>query len=581
MKSIPRLNYINRIVLSMLLSIILNLAVGRYLKKILSENEYDLTVKTLYNEEGTMEMYFDSGNGFNQEQRISQKIESDSSIVQFHFNLKGDEHLKFLRLDFGSNKNMQSVEINSIVLTASNKTIFELSKKEIARNTGYLRHMTEVNRPRALFGLETKESDFDPYLVLKPINELIFPKWQRTLLLVLPWLVLFVFSLIKWLDERIKVKDYLLILVALFTVSIPLKIAWATFTTLLLLVFALLNFYKKREVFIAPNRIAILFFFFVPLLFIGKGGFSKLNIPLGFVFFVLIGSLVDFGGHQMAIKKTYIAVFCVVMSILITNWILLMCYHGYYYDISLATYFSEIKTTAHQTVDWLFNAHTTFLSFFVLIGAVFSYELYKTKELCGIYMLGYAIFSLSTLLLLGSRFSLILLLLLPFMFALSAKNLYRVLLPVFLLIFAITVQFITIFDAPRAQLWKMTWISFLDKPWLGHGTGTSEAILQDLDLAKEAGYGSVLQMNHSHNQFLTYLLENGLIGLIVFLIAYVFILGQFTKENNKMMLAASGMILFLMIIESPFRTTTPLYVIAFLFAVFSANQKRLHVYFRK
>lgn len=573
MKSIPTLNYVNRIVLCMLLSIALNLAVGYYLKRLLSENQYSLTVDALYSLDGTMEMFYDTGDGFNQKHSIIKEFDSNNRIVQFNFDLKREEHLKFLRVDFGSNTRMQTLELNSIVLTTSNKTIFELSKNEISEGIVYLRHVKKIDPEKALFGLETKEVDFDPYFVLKPLNELVFSKWQRILLLTAPWVLLLFVPLIIWINQRIQAKDYSLILSALFIVSIPLKTAWVTFTAILLLAYAVWEFYKRKKIYFSSNRIALLSFFVIPFIFLGNGEFSKLAIPLGFVIFALIGSLMNFFEQEVALKKIYISVFFMLMSVLVANWMLLIIYNGYYYNIFLSNYFTDIKVSAHQTLDWLYNGHTTFLSFFILIGVVFSYDLYTKKELSKLNVICYVVFSLCTLLILGSRFSLFLFLALPFMFALPIKVLSRAIWPCVLVICLTTVYFINHFDAPRAQLWKMTWISFLNKPWFGHGTGTSEVILQNLALAKEAGYGSVLQMNHSHNQFFTYLLENGVLGLIFFLGSFWFIIAKFVVQYNKSMVVASCLILLLMVVESPFRTATPLYAIAFMVSFFSKSKK--------
>ena len=89
-------------------------------------------------------------------------------------------------------------------------------------------------------------------------------------------------------------------------------------------------------------------------------------------------------------------------------------------------------------------------------------------------------------------------------------------LPLWAVIFAGIVYFIGVLDFQREQLWKVSWAAFKENIWLGHGTGTSDAVLPDHLSIKKGGVESLLEVNHSHNQFLTYLLENGLLGTSLF-----------------------------------------------------------------
>lgn len=557
----------------MLVSIVLNSILGQYLKYNLSQKSYALTVDVDYPIDGSMELHYDTGKGFNQKQEVAINVKKDNESVHFPFSLERGQQLKFLRLDFGSNSSLKSVELNSIALSTMDKVLFNISKTRIKQDIVFLNHIKEIDRSLALVQFDTSKAPFDPYLVLKPLNELVYPSWFRTVSLILPWIVLFAFPLISWLNRLRYKKEYILIFTALFIVAIPLKIAWVTFSTLLLLAYGLFNYYVKRKIQINLIQISVSMFFVIPLLLIGDGDFVKLAIPMGFLLFPLITGFIDFSDLFHSIKKIYINVFHGVSSILIVSWLVLILYYGYYYNIDIYNYFSDIKTNAHASIFWLFYDHTTFLSFFILIGGVFCYDLYHNKRISKRYASIYFLFSLCAIVLLGSRFALVLLLVLPVLLTLSAKNISRWILPSFALIFAAIVYFISSLDDSRTQLWKMSWEAIQEKPWLGFGTGTSEAILQDLELAQRAGFNDVLQMNHSHNQFLTYLLENGILGLSLFMGVFVFIVFRYTKQDNKIMVLICLLILLLMIIESPFRTATPLYLISFLLTVFSKNKR--------
>jgi hypothetical protein len=538
------------------------------LKSSLSKGHYILEVSVLYSVDGSMQLLYDTGNDFNNEQQVIAEVQKGQNNLLFPFSLEDDGQLRYLRLDFGSNNNLMQVGVQSVQLSNNDRILFRLEKEKRAKRLGFLASVSKVDETAATFTLDRDMIPFDPYVVFDPINELMFPKWQRILLLICPWLVLFILPLIRWLRKLKKEGQYGLFFIGLFIAAIPLKIAWVTFTTLLLLAYAFFHLYKKRRVRLGPPHYSLMLFFAVPLLFLGDGDFSKLSIPFGFVLFALIGTLVDFSNRSNQIKKIYVSVFFIIMSISIVNWLLFMFYNGYFYKISWANYFIDIKSHAHTLMYWLYYPHTTFLSFFIIIGALFCLDLNGKKKMSRIYGLIYAFLTLCTLVLLGSRFALLLVISLPFLYAISVKNLSRWLVPAWAAIFAMIVYFIGVLDVQREQLWKVTWAAFKNKIWLGHGTGTSINVLPEHLLIKKGGVEALMEVNHSHNQFLTYLLENGLLGALLFLATFLYLFYQFIRQGNKTMLLVSFMILLLMIIESPFRTTTSLYVIAFLLSIF-------------
>ncbi len=557
----------------MVITVALNVIIGQYLKSSLSKGNFTVTVDSVYGADATMELMYDTGEDFNQRQRVPRPWKKGQDTVQFPFELKEGEQLRYLRLDFGTNTDLKKVEINSITLSSKGKTLFRLKKDEISARIGLLTGISEVDASTAAFTLDTQRKPFDPYIVFEAVNELIFPNWQRTLTLVLPWLMLLFLPLLKWLKDLVREGEYVLIFVGLFCAAIPLKIAWVTFTTLLLVVYALFNYYKKRQFKFDVIYTALLLFFLIPLVFVRDGDVSKLGIPIGFVLFVISGSLIDFSGKRNQIKKIYITVFFLVASITAVSWLLLMSYYGYYYKIDLPGYFMDIKTHAHATMFWLYYPHTTFLSFFIVIGGIFCFDLYEKKEIGRAYGLFYGVFGFCALLLLGSRFAVLMGISLPILVRFSAKKIGSWLVPAWAVIAALVVFFIGDIDLRRNQLWRISWAAFKERPWLGHGTGSSETILNNLERVRSAGFDAILEMNHPHNQFLTYLLENGLLGTLMFFGAFLYIVYRFTKQDNKSMLLICLMVLLLMITESPFRTTTPLYVIGFLFSIFASEQK--------
>ncbi len=565
-----KFSIVTQILICMAISLAINAYVGHRLKASLSGGNYTLEVRTLYPAKGGMQLFYDTGSDFNIDQQVSLDVERGPSTLRFPFQLKEGEQLKHIRLDFGSDPELKEVTLHSVGLSNNAATLFVLQEENINRNLGLLVCLDNMDKSPATFSLDTRTVPFDPYVVFAPVNELVYPKWQRTLLLVVPWLALLLLPLLSWLKQLKTHTDYKLIFIGLFLVAIPLKIAWVTFSSLLMLAYAFFEVYKKRQLKFGPIQLSLVVFFAVPLLFIGEGNFSKLAIPLGFMIFALIGASVDFTNSATQIKKMYIMVYFIVMSISIVNWLLLIFYNGYYYNIGFASYFIDIKNTAHILNSWLYYPHTTFLSFFMLIGVIFCYDCYQRKEISRKLAYSYTLFCIITLALLGSRFSLLMLFLLPFLIAVPLKTLGKTALPMFAVIATALVYFIDVVDSERMQLWYISWEVFKENIWLGHGTGMSEPVLQNLEQAQRAGFNSVLARNHSHNQFLTYLLENGILGTFLFVCAYLFMGYHYIRKGNKTMLLVTLLVALLMLIESPFRTTTSLYMIAFLFTVFSS-----------
>lgn len=568
MKWLNNLSFVSRIGLAMALSLLLNLIGGSLLKERLSQKEYVLRLDAEYSIDGNMQLLFDTGKGFNQTQQVSVEVMKGQNSLQIPFAIRSGEQLKFLRLDFGNETRLSEVQLKSLSLSSGNKLLFDLNQTEVAKHTGLLNGIEQVNSENANYKIAVAVRPFDPYVVFNPVNELIYPLWQRTLVLALPWVLLLFLPVVNWTRKRFKEKEFTLILTALFLAVIPLKIAWVTFTALLLLAYTLFELVKNRKINFTLGHWAILLLFAVPVLFLGQGEPSKLSIPLGFVLFPVIFSIVDLSEYYDDIKKIYTKVFFLVMSIAIISWALLMCYNGYFYNIDISLYFSDLKSNAHLVMSWLYYSHTTFLSFFILIGGIFCHDLYKRQKITSRYALFYAFFTLCALLILGSRVAWGLGILLSILIVVSTKNLKGILLPLWATLFVAIYYFIDKLDLLRAELWQVSVSEIKKNLWFGHGTGNSGKVLPEQLAINNNGVETLIDINHSHNQFLTYLLENGFLGTLFFIGLMFFIFFWFAKRNNKIMLLITFSILLLMVVESPFKTATPLYLFGFLLSLF-------------
>lgn len=572
MNRFKNLSFVSRIGLAMALSLALNFTLGYFLKNQLSQNQYVLHVEVEYTISSTMEMHFDTGKDFNRVQEVVGVVRKGENSLQFPFEVKEGEQLKFLRLDFGNETGLSEVRLKTISLSAGDKTLFDLGETEITKHLGLLNRVKLLSSKK--YKIASTERPFDPYVVFSPLNELIYPLWQRILVLLAPWILLLFLPILNWTKECFKKKEIALFLAALFLASIPLKIAWVTFTALLLLGYSLFELLKTREVNFSLGRLAILGLFLVPLFFLGQGEFSELAIPLGFVIFPIIFSILDFSDDFDKIKEIYIKVFFVIMSIIIVSWFLLIGYNGYFYKVGFSSYFADIKSNAHLVMDWLYYPHTTFLSFFILFGGLFCLDLFRKQKINTIFGLAYAVLLIVTSAILGSRLAWVLTILLPVLYFIPIQHLKRILVPLWLALFAGTVYFIDKLDLLRTELWRISYTEIKKNFWFGHGTGTSDRILPEQLILDKNGSDAIIGINHSHNQFLTYLLENGVLGTVLFVTLMLLVFHRYAKQNNKVMLLITFSILFLMVVESPFETATPLYLCSFLLSCFLAYPKR-------
>lgn len=573
MKWFNDFSFVSRTAIAMGLSILLNLVVGHFLKSSLSQKEYVVSVDVEYAQAGTLQLLFDAGAEFNPVQQVKAKVKKEKNSLEIPFELNKGEQLKFLRLDFGNNPELSEVGLRTLSLSSQNGTLFELNENELTKRIQLAQGVEQIDETSNL-RIDVLKRPLDPYVVFAPINELIVPLWQRTLLLVIPWIVLFFFPVLSWVRKRFEKKEFILLLAAFFIASVPLKIAWVTFSALLLLAYSLFEFVKNKEINFSFGRLAVFGLFLVPLLFIGQGEFSNLTIPLGFVIFPVICSVLDFSPYYDEIKRIYTKVFFTIMSITFVSWVLLMGFSGYFYNLDLSNYFVDIKSNTHLVMYWLYYPHTTFISFFILIGGIFCLDLFKRQRINKIYGLAYTGFAIFALLILGSRIAWVLAVLLPILFLIPVHHLKRSIVPLLAALFAGIVYFIDKLDLLRAELWQISFAEIKKEPWFGHGTGSSDLILPDQLLIDKNGAEGVIGINHSHNQFLTTLLENGVLGTLLFTALMLFIFYRFVKKNDKTMMLVTFAILLLMAVESPFMTATPLYLFSFLLCCFMGFSKK-------
>ena len=564
MSSKTTISYELRIIICVLIAVLINLLAFNWINKKLSQGSYTVSLELSSDSPGSIDLYFDTGNGFSEKNKIRNHLEKGTQKIDFQLNLENDEFLKKLRIDFEEIRDSRKVALSNLSLQTDDLKLFSLSEQSIKSNIALLHNLSSLGTENVNYEIKGK----DPYLVLKTNNELMMPIWAQILLLTLPFFLVFAGPIVQWLRYVWQERNYLMIFCAFFILSLLLKVSWVTFTTLLLLAYGLFSFNKINFRKFRANTISLLILFLIPLVFLGDGDYHKLSIPLGFIFFMLIGQLIDFKGSTDGIRLIFVNIFSVFMAIIIVNWILLIFSYGAFYNIYWDNYFFQIKESVHNVLYWIRYDHTTFLSFFLIVGAIFCWDLYNKRLISSRRFLFYLVLSILTLIILGSRYALAVIVLLPVVLTICKRNYsWRILLPIIVVFLISIALIIPNIDPVRKQQWQISVVAASKKPLIGYGTGNSEKILADLNIANESGFDMTLPYNHPHNQYLTYLLENGIIGLLIFLTVFITLMLLYYQHREISMTAVCFIILVLMFTESPFKTATALYGIVFLLAI--------------
>jgi O-antigen ligase len=263
----------------------------------------------------------------------------------------------------------------------------------------------------------------------------------------------------------------------------------------------------------------------------------------------------------------------VLNAVIVASGISFLLWFHEFYSFGVLDYFKEIKIYSGHVRDWLFYDHAAFISFFGLVGMLFAHRLFQNKELDRKFLFLYHIILLLCIILVGARIGLLIYMIFLMNLVLQCGGVRRLLINslLFVVFSAMLVFNIHKIDQNRYHLWSVSWEAIREKPWFGHGLGASNGLLHDSLYIKRAGFSEALELNHSHNQFITFFLEIGLLGFIM----TTLILGYFLYrtghyKNTSLMLFLFGLG-YIFLSESILETSKPLYIICFLFLILTSH----------
>jgi putative inorganic carbon (hco3(-)) transporter len=96
-------------------------------------------------------------------------------------------------------------------------------------------------------------------------------------------------------------------------------------------------------------------------------------------------------------------------------------------------------------------------------------------------------------------------------------------------------------NVERINRWKCAWRMFEDKPLMGFGPGTYQFYYGQFQVSSDLNYHSTFagDKGHAHSEYLNYLSETGLPGLIIFLLI-LFVVGKTASQNIRQNYADKG-----------------------------------------
>lgn len=516
-------------------------------------------------------LYYSFSSKFLHDNKLQSKNDNTKAL-KFNFP-KTDALPTNFRLDFGNDSLANLTTIDSMAIIYKSHTTM-LNQEElfghIILNSAAI-HIDKNERSLSFNSLVT--GPFDPHIIFDPLIKIVLDhhplKWM---VLIGPFLVLIVISLKRRLTfSEIKIVDILCIV---FIICIPLKIAWTTFIALLICAYTIfLGIREKKFDFKNPDALLLLAFFLVLVIFGRPTSLKVIDHQLALIIFYFVIASARF--NWQLISRFYIYFILLLNSALVTSGILFLISFKEVFGLGVSEYFLKIKTFSGNIREWLYYDHAVFLTFFGLVGLLFIKELVGFKKESKGLVVCYHILLLSTIVLVGARISLFIYLVFIANIIIETKPKSRILANTGLFLAALTLlfSFISSIDQVRSGLWSVSWEAIKEKPLLGYGLGSSDQVIHQEDIMQMAQTQVPILLNHSHNQFLTFVLEIGFIGTIILVLFIIIYFKQGKRYKNMTMVLFIFGLCYVFLTESILQTSKPLFVLCFLFAIITRMPK--------
>lgn len=475
---------------------------------------------------------------------------------------KNKEVLKRFRLDFGSDDRIKALKISQINFLFENDTVRFKDEALIQRYSNTSESLL-LDKNSGVISFRKEVKPFDPYLVFSPLVEFIVDKKQYTIYLLAPLMIcVLIYYLRRPNTFSLTIADFLFLL---FVVCIPLKIAWTTFATILLAIFGVYRVLVLKKPLVNKTLAFFIFLVFILLVILGRpSSFSDIDIQLGFLIWAVISLTTTVPKEEL--YRHYINYFTLIIVAVTASAIGFMLWFNDFYGLNLSEYFKDIKLYSRDVRGWLYYDHAAFISFFGIVGLLFVQSLYTQRRISKLMVWAYHILILTFIFLTATRIGFVIYFIVTLNTFLRMGHKKRLIINSLAFTVFASILFFGIgqIDTNRGIVWKNSWNLIKSQPFFGHGIGQSNNALQSLYGNNENIGMPILELNHSHNQYLTYLLELGFFGFFGLFVGLIFFLLRSGQYKNGMMITYVFACGYLFLTESPMQTSKPLYVLMFL-----------------
>lgn len=512
-------------------------------------------------------LYYTYGNDFESENRIVGRLLADNT-VGFDLPKENSLYTNF-RLDFDDAPKDSYVLIDSLSLSYGSKRI-TFNKERVFEHIFLNSEAVNLNFKDKTIGFNQNVSPFDPYIIFDPVLHIILDNHPLKLISILFPFTVLLLILLRYSFKRLKLTILNLLILA-FIVCIPLKIAWTTFTAVLICIWGLyMSLKQHRFNFKNPNGLVLLAIFFALVIFGRPTELKVIDHQMALpIFYLIISSGIL---RKEPMNRFYVYLFLFLNGIMVTSALGFLISFESVFGLDIMEYFNDIKTYSGNIRDWLYYDHAAFLTFFAIIILPIMDEMAQFDRKTRIFKL-YNVLVVLTIVLMGARISFLIYLVILLNLFLKGNYKWRIGFNTFLFVIITTFLFVKIekIDQNRYELWRGSFEAIKESPFLGYGLGSSDNILHQSELSERTGIIIPPILNHSHNQFLTLWLELGLVGILsIYTILCIYLKRTRHYKSKPMVLFIFGLS-YIFLTESILLTSKPFFVLCFLFALITTN----------
>jgi hypothetical protein len=552
-------SFFKKLIVCSFLSIITAMFYYTYINSELKNNTIILECLLQSKTQLNIDLYSDYGEGFNELDKKSIVLPPSDSLIQFTLDKRDGVFLNKIRLDF--NPQNHSVLLRQINFYKEGEIWLSLDTDNLNEKINFISEKNSM--VRKIDGILISMNTNDFYISFVDNYNLFTSNFLKSTILLWPWILFFGSLTMKKFIILLNNKNYFFILVCLFIFSIFFKDAWSTLSVLLIGAWGIYDFFKSKSFRIQNEQLGLILFFILILIIGQIEAFKQINIHLGIFIIPLFLAMSKQTIPKNKLYTFYCNLFLIFMCILINSLVISIFIYN---EVNVQLFLETKKTILGYITYWIVYKNATFLSFFILIGFVLSQHLFSKKLVHRNYHFTYTILALVSVFILGSRIALIVYFILLAITQISLKWTILSYIILFLILYTYIYVNIESIDYYRYVIWEKT-ISSNQNIFFGNGLGSTE----DLLLTTNNQYITE-KINHPHNQYITYFYELGIFGIICLVFLFLYYGALYFYQNEKERVSVLFILLALMITESPFETSKPLFIFAFFISIHTGEK---------